>query len=230
MNKIVLTNNDENFENLNAHLYRKIKEMIWNKILRPGEKIKQEHLAHELGVSRTPLIKALERLTAERLLEYIPRRGYTVKKLTFDEMMEIFSVRIGLESVAVKEVIDKATAGEVEELKQYFKPFGGEWNKEKKRDYLLADQQFHARLFEIADNSLLTDINEMFNIYRFSYQKGLMRAPEVTLSEHQEIIKQIENRDVEKAQLLMMEHLEKSRKNIRKVYESRLNSNGETNW
>ncbi len=225
-----LSKNEPNFENLNTYLYRQIKEMVWDKILRPGEKIKQEHLAKELGVSRTPLIKVLERLTSERLLEYIPRRGYFVKKLTLEETLDLFSVRIGLESVAVKEVVEKATDEEIEELKQCFRPFGGEWTKEKKRKYLKADQQFHARLFEIANNGLLTDINEMFNIYRFSYQKGLMRDPAETLSEHQEILNQIEERDAKLAQIKMMEHLEISWKNIRKVFEEKLNNDGEINW
>lgn len=230
MGRSIISQSDEDFESLNTYLYRQIKDMIWKKKLIPGEKIIQEHLAGELGVSRTPLIKVLERLTSERLVEYIPRRGYFIKTLTLVEMMEIFSIREILEGVAAKEVAEKANNEEIKELKSYFTLFGGKWNTEMKREYLIADQDFHTKLIEIAGNELLKDINEMFNIYRFSFQRGLMRDPVETLPEHLAILEKISNRDLKNAQSLMMEHIEKSRNNIQKVYADRVNEDGTIKW
>ena len=222
--------NDSNYENLNSFLYRAIKEMIWEKELKPGSKIKQEHVAKLLGVSRTPLIKVLERLTSERMLEYIPRRGYFVKKLTFEEMLEIFTVRIVLEGVAIKEFTLKADDEEIDNLAKCFCQFDNVWNKSKKKSYISCDQKFHDKIIQLADNSLIIDINEMFNIYRFSYQKGLMRAPAETLVEHLNIIEKVKARDEKGAQILMIEHLERSKNNISLVFENMISEHDFIDW
>ncbi len=222
--------NDSNYENLNSFLYRAIKEMIWEQELKPGSKIKQEHVAERLGVSRTPLIKVLERLTTERMVKYIPRRGYFVKRLTIDEMLETFAVRVVLEGTAIKEFTRKATDLEVKQLAGCFSSFDNKWSKSKKQEYLLADQKFHSDIIKIANNSLIMDINDMFNISRFSYQKGLMRDPAETLSEHLKIIEKVQERDSKGAQLLMMNHLEKSKSNIAKVFDDRVNGDNIIDW
>jgi len=219
-----ISTNKNNYENLNSYLYRTIKEMIWNKELEAGDKIKQEHVAKKLGVSRTPLIKVLERLTTEKMVEYIPRRGYYVKDVDFEEMLEIFDVRIILEVVAIKKFILKATDEEIEELSKCFNSFENDnWDKDKIKKYKLCDQKFHKSIIEKTNNNLIKEINEMFNIYRFSYQKGLMREPKETISEHKKIVKQMEKRNIKEAQMLMMDHLEKSRENICVVYENSKN-------
>ena len=184
------------FEDLNTHIYRQIKQMIWEKTLKPGTKIRQEHLAQQLGVSRTPLIKMLQRLTSEHLVEYIPRRGFYVKRLTMEEMLEIFAVREVVEGVAARAVAEHANPQEIAELKDYFAPFIAvkDWDQEKKKAFTISDQCFHARMIEIASNRLLIQINEMFNIYKFSYQKGLVRPPSETLFEHLAILEAIEKR------------------------------------
>lgn len=221
-----MRNKKNSFENLNTFLYKQIKDMIWNKQLLPGDKIIQEQLAAELGVSRTPLIKVLERLTTERLIDYIPRRGYFVKRLTLEEMIEIFKVREVVEGVAAKEVAEKASGEEITELKNIFAEFDVDKCDECNQEYIEADQKFHSRLIEIANIQLLEDINEMFNIYRFSYQKGLMRDPSETLMEHQEILKKIEEHDSRKAQLLVMDHIEKSSRNISNIYQEKYKQDG----
>jgi DNA-binding GntR family transcriptional regulator len=217
------------FEDLNTHLYRQVKQMIWDRVLPPGSKIKQEYLAQQLNVSRTPLIKILQRLTSEHLVEYVPRRGFFVKKLTPEEMLEIFAVRQVVEGVSAKAVAENATAQEIAELKRYFEPFAKDarWTKELESAYKHMDHQFHSKMIEIAGNRLLFEINEMFNIYTFSYQKGLARRPAETLGEHLDIIAAIERREPLTAQNLAMAHIENSRKNIMRLYREKGLINGD---
>ena len=69
-------------ENLDQKAYQIIKDMIENRELLPGQKIQQEKLAAELGISRTPLISALKFLEHEKLVETKPRRGFFVRLFT----------------------------------------------------------------------------------------------------------------------------------------------------
>ena len=66
-------------ENLDQKAYQIIKEMIEERKLMPGQKIPQEKLATDLGISRTPLISALKFLEHEKLVETKPRRGFFVR-------------------------------------------------------------------------------------------------------------------------------------------------------
>ncbi|NLG85158.1 MAG: GntR family transcriptional regulator [Firmicutes bacterium] len=104
------------FDDLVAAVYKKIKEMILNQDLKPGTKIKQEELERALGVSRTPIIKALHLLIADNLVTYTPRRGFTVKELTTREMVEIFYIRELLDGAAAREAAVKATEEDRAEL------------------------------------------------------------------------------------------------------------------
>jgi DNA-binding GntR family transcriptional regulator len=66
-------------ENLDQKVYTILKNMIIDRKLLPGEKIPQEKLAQDLGISRTPLISALKFLEQEKLVEAVPRRGFYVR-------------------------------------------------------------------------------------------------------------------------------------------------------
>ena len=69
-------------ENLDDKIYARLKRMIADGQLVPGQRIRQEKLASEMGVSRTPLVNALKRLAQEHLIEWVSRRGNYVKQFT----------------------------------------------------------------------------------------------------------------------------------------------------
>ena len=221
----------QNYEDLITHLYRIIKQMILDKTLLPGSKIRQEHLAQQLGVSRTPIIKALQYLSKDNLVEYIPRRGFYVKQVSLEEMLNIFDLREVIEGVAAKTVAECGTDEEIAELKEIFLPFLTQtWDEVTKNAYKKADQEFHLRLMELSKNKILPKIIETFNIYNFSYQKGLFRSPDETLSEHLKIIEAIENREMLTAQNLAILHIENSKKNIARCYIKQGKSIGDICW
>jgi len=196
------------FENLNIFLERKIKEMIKEKKLKPGEKIKQIDVAEKLGVSRTPLLKVLHKLSTENLIEYIPQKGFKVKKLTKEELQEVFEIREAIQGVCAKSVALKAIDSEIEKLKGCFIPFA-DVTVINTEEYIEADKKFHSYLIKFSRNSLMRKINDMYNIHSLSYQKGLIRPPEETISEHLALIAALENRDADRARLLAMQHIEK---------------------
>jgi len=221
----------QNYEDLITHLYRIIKQMILDKALLPGNKIRQEQLAQQLGVSRTPVIKALQYLSKDNLVEYIPRRGFYVKQLDLEEMLNIFDVREVVEGVSAKTIAEFGSDQEIASLKVIFLPFlNNLWDEQTKLAYKEADHQFHLCLVELSTNKLLFKVVEMFNIYTFSYQKGLFRHPSETLLEHLRIIDAIEKRDSLMAQNLAILHIENSKKNIARCYLKQGKNIGEIRW
>ena len=196
----------------NNHLvdlvYQRIKDMIFDGFLPPGEKINKIDLSRQLGVSITPVNEVINRLTGEKFLEKRGRKGYFVKKFSMKDLTEFYTVRAGLEGVALRFCIEELSDDQLNEFENFFKDFHLPLDEKEKERYMKEDQRFHEKIIDLSGNSMITDFNQNFNFIMKSYQKGLVRQPEETLKEHQEIIKAIIERKSHKAQeLLIIHHL-----------------------
>lgn len=201
------------YENLDQKVYQIIKQMIEDRTLLPGQKIPQEKLAGELGVSRTPLISALKFLEHERLVESKPRRGYFVRLFSRKEMISIFEIREVLEGLAARKAATKITDEEIKTLKGFFREFTGSQSISDIQAYSKEDKKFHTFITRTGSKELLTTMLQTFNIISLAYQnllhEGLIREPDETIKEHHEIIDAICNRDAERAENLMRQHFQK---------------------
>lgn len=81
---------------------QRIREMILNGQLIPGDRLQQDELANTFGVSTMPVREALRRLQAEGLVYFRPRRGATVALISLSEYEEIFRIREALEIMACR--------------------------------------------------------------------------------------------------------------------------------
>ena len=75
-----------------------IRELILQRLLVPGEQVRQEDIAGQINMSRGPIREALHMLAAEGALRYVRNRGYFVSQFTADEMRQLYRVRDLLES------------------------------------------------------------------------------------------------------------------------------------
>jgi len=201
--------NDE----LSKQAYKKVKRMIVSKKLLPGQKIVQEQLADRLGISRTPLRSALQMLEAESLIESIPRRGVIVREFDSTEIIEIYDCRIALEGMAVRLFTEKASQGEIDKLASLFAPF--ERAEIDTKAYQRADMAFHDFIVKNCSNAFLNNLFKKGNLLVCIDLIGLVRSPQETLQEHIDIVTAIRQREVEKAEKLMKDHLEKSKRLVR---------------
>jgi len=108
------------YENLEDKIYNRLKVMILDKALRPGERLQLAQLGAEMGVSRTPLVNALKRLSAERLVEWVSRYGIYVRRFTAQEMVDLYEIRVALESLAARLAAERATAADIDRLEKCF--------------------------------------------------------------------------------------------------------------
>ena len=201
-------------ENLDQKAYLIIKEMINDRRLAPGEKISQEKLAAELGISRTPLISALKYLEKEKLVEAKPRRGFFVRVFDRHEMVSIFELREVLEGLAARRAAMTVSDAQIARLRKFFGAFTTKRSISDYRGYCREDRQFHNYVTQIASREFLESILSTYNIISFSYQRvaseGLVRAPDETLSEHVAIIDAICSRNPEAAETMMRRHFQRS--------------------
>ncbi|MEM1136253.1 MAG: GntR family transcriptional regulator [Bacteroidota bacterium] len=206
--------NDE----LGKQAYKKVRGMILSKRLQPGQKIVQDKLAEELGISRTPLRSALQMLEAEYLIEAAPRKGVRVKAFTNQEIIEIYDCRIALEGTAIRLFTQRATSSDIQKLNKLFDPFQNNTNKIDSVLYQKADSQFHNTIIKKCGNGFLTKLFQQGNLLVCIELIGLVRPAKETLPEHIAIISAVEERNVDLAERLSKDHLDKSKQLIiRKV-------------
>ena len=97
-------------------VYRQLRHAILNGSFSPGQMLRQDELATQLGVSRSPLREALPRLEAEGIVVQHPRRGYAVTELRSDEIKEVFELRVLLETAIAKHAISNRTEADIAQV------------------------------------------------------------------------------------------------------------------
>jgi DNA-binding GntR family transcriptional regulator len=201
-------------ENLDHKVYRQLKAMILDQHLKPGSKIYQEELANDLGISRTPLVNALKRLEQEQLIIAIPRRGFSVRQFSEEEMNRIFELREVLEGLAARRASICISKDQIQTLQGFFKRSRIADTAESVERYAEEDRRFHYFLIEIGGDALLSRILETYSVITFSYlvgfRGGLVRPPRETLPEHLAIIRAITQGNPEKAEQAARLHLRRS--------------------
>ncbi|AWV99296.1 GntR family transcriptional regulator [Arcticibacterium luteifluviistationis] len=186
--------------------YHELKNRIIKGELETGQKLIQEKIATELGISRMPLHKALQMLEDEFLVEAVPRKGYIVREHKLKDKIDAFECREVLEGLAARKVASKPNHEEIaDKLASFFKPY-----IEKKEidaeTYRKADRDFHNTICELSKNTVLQKMDAMANYLQMTFTYGLLRTPQETLPEHLGIIEAIREGNEEKAEILMREH------------------------
>ena len=104
-------------------VYSALKEALAGGRLKPGDRIREEEIARALGVSRTPVREALNRLSARGLIEVAPGRGLVVARLNRQQILEIYVLQDIIEATATRLAAQHAAAIEIEHLRDLVKEF-----------------------------------------------------------------------------------------------------------
>jgi DNA-binding GntR family transcriptional regulator len=204
-------------ENLTQMAYRKIKEMMLNYDIIPGQRLVFVDLAERLGVSRTPVNNALSILANEGFLDFVPNQGYTVHQITPEEANALYEIREIIELGAVGPAIRKFTSDKLELLKKQKSLYEKAVLENVSRGRFILDQEFHACYVQMAENPYLTDyFREVYQrIFLRHRIEGLRagRAKEVVL-EHNNIFKAISLKDVGRTKELIKHHIKAGKEYI----------------
>lgn len=204
-------------ENLTQMAYRKIKEMMLNYDIIPGQRLVFVDLAERLGVSRTPVNNALSILANEGFLDFVPNQGYTVHQITPEEANALYEIREIIELGAVGPAIRKFPFDKLELLKKQKSLYEKAVLENVSRGRFILDQEFHACYVQMAENPYLTDyFREVYQrIFLRHRIEGLRagRAKEVVL-EHNNIFKAISLKDAGRTKELIKHHIKAGKEYI----------------
>jgi DNA-binding GntR family transcriptional regulator len=131
-----------------------LRDAIWNGRLRPGQRLNEQWLATEIGVSRPPLREAIRVLEQEGLVVSIPRRGAFVRRLAGQDIFEIYVIRCALEGMAAELLVASGIAEEITELETMIDRVEASPETDL-RARIDEDLQFHRRLVQLSGNGRL---------------------------------------------------------------------------
>ncbi len=135
--------------------YRKIKQLIYNQQLIPGQRLVYDDLAKKLNMSRTPIINALNRLAQQGLVKSESFRGFYVSTMDLQEVWDAFGVREAIETYAVAEAIAKAGQDDFQALEEKLLEHESYQPRYYDRKKLFLDAAFHLQITEMTGNRVL---------------------------------------------------------------------------
>jgi DNA-binding GntR family transcriptional regulator len=176
-----------------------VRTMIVDGALPEGERINEVHLAQKLGVSRTPLREALNRLASEGALTSTPRLGFFVRPLTLEEFRQVYTLRPLLDPEALRLAGVPATAklDRLERLNEKLRKASS-----GSAAAIALDDQWHLELIGDCPNRVLIELIENVILRTRRYEMALMRESLNVMratDEHRRIIKALRRGDLESA-------------------------------
>lgn len=176
--------------------------------LAPGDRLVEDRLAEELGVSRNPVREALRVLAVEGYVELVPRRGAVVARISLELVEQIFQVRMALEALAARLAARNADTDAARRVTQVLDE--AEEAIASGEPALLPElnTRFHSLVLELAANPVLTDLMEPLRgrVQWIFSRTATGRAPH-SLAEHRRLADAIASGDEEVAATVAVEHV-----------------------
>jgi DNA-binding GntR family transcriptional regulator len=199
-----------------SFIYDLLKRKIISGELTAGTILNEADLAQELKIGKTPTREALIMLAHEGFVDALPRVGYAVTRLTLQDMLEIFALRIIVEVEAIGIASERITEADINKLIANNKKEGA--LAKQKVDASLREQgyqlnrEFHLIIAQATGNNRLVRlIQNMID----DLERALTFDPYIAdPTQHDDIILHLKNRDKSKAQAAIRRHIEETRTRI----------------
>jgi len=200
-------------------VFERLRDAILDGRLKAGQWLRQETLAQELGVSQMPVREALKRLVAEGLAVRIPYKGVKVVEFSPEDIVDICTVRLVLEGLAVRLATPLITAKELERLKENLREAERLTGQDQMARRRQLNAEFHLSICQASGRQYLVRLLEMLwkwfpsvVLYEGTFrQKELLLArADREMGEHRAILKALERQDAQQAE-------EETRRHIRNL-------------
>jgi len=204
-----------------------LRRRIVNMELLPGAAVDEVTLAQEFGLSRPPVRELMRQLAAEGYLELESNRPARVSPMSYQSLRSYFQAAPIIYIATTQLAASQATAEEIASLKSIQAKFREAMNKEDTAERVFYNDQFHYEIGKIARNAylmpslrrILIDHARLAQTFYRSKNRGevsddMQRDMEKAVTQHDQMIEAITQRDLEMAKQLVQEHWELSRKRM----------------
>lgn len=192
--------------------YETIRQAILRCDLAPGEHLTEARLASTFGVGRAAVRAALTRLGHERLVQAMPRRGYMVAPITFQQVSDLFGVRLIIEPAAARLAAARTEAPMAAELERLNEACAHLAGRDDAAELRRANKAFHVAVARLSGNTRLEQmvsvaLDELDRVLYLPQLANVWDRIDASFAEHQRIIAALGERDAAGAELATREHI-----------------------
>ena len=205
---------------LHDEVASRVRDMIIEGALAPGERIYEEQLAKVLGVSRTPMREALKTLASEGLIELATARGALVKRFSPKDVRDMLDVLAVLESFAARLACKAASDEQIAELRALHERMKVFFQARNRLEYYKLNQDFHSGVLRLSGNAALQGAH-------LAIQARLKRIRYIgnsepqkwndAMAEHEEMIRRLEARDAGGLAAILALHMEHTWERVKEI-------------
>jgi len=197
------------FRPLRSDAYEALREAILIGRLRPGERIVEAEIARQMGISRGPIREAVRQLEHEDLVQYHPRRGVVVSRVTREAVADTYEVRAELDGFAARLAAARISNVHLDQLDGLLVTMRGQAGKGDNAALLHTDVEFHQLIYLIAGNRVLLRAWSSLGPQAWTLFSGLQLRG-YTLDDlaerHKPIVEALRTRDPATAERTAREH------------------------
>ncbi|MCT7664127.1 GntR family transcriptional regulator [Shinella kummerowiae] len=201
---------------LHDEILSRLRDFIVEGNLEDGARIPERHLCDLFGISRTPLREALKVLAAEGVIDLLPNRGARVKPLSPKDILDLFDLMGGLESLAGRLACEHITDAEVEEVEALHHKMYTFYLRRDRHEYFKYNQLIHEKILSAARNEALSSTYRTVagRIRRVRYAANLDDPNDrwsEAVREHETILDALRRRAGVELSNILFEHLRNKR-------------------
>jgi DNA-binding GntR family transcriptional regulator len=201
-------------EALTERVSQSLRDAIVEGILQPGERLIEERIAAQMGVSRAPIREAIRSLEAEGLVKSLPRRGAAVTVLTKRDVQEVYGLRSALECQAARSACRRLTADDVDEMLSLVRRMRDAGYAGDRALLALHDLAFHRKILDVSGNRRLLDawlaiMSQVRLLQRHVLTARHMNIDRLVLN-HEAIVDALRSGNPDTAEQPLREHIERT--------------------
>jgi DNA-binding GntR family transcriptional regulator len=203
--------------------YVSLREAIVKGDLHPGQRLVESALSDQMGISRIPVREAIKKLEQDGLIEKLEKGGFIVKDPTSEEIEETFGIRACLESYAAALAARHMDASTLDRLEGVLNRYRDALKAKDIAKMTQLNNQLDEIMYRASKSEKLYGLIGNFRDFISRHRKALLNCMEyaaISLSDHEEIVQAMKDRDEEKVEKLVRKHLLRGRDIVIKEIQS----------
>jgi DNA-binding GntR family transcriptional regulator len=202
---------------LSATIARQLADEIIRRHIAPGTRLDEQSLADRFGVSRSPIRDALRSLAATRLVDHVPRRGFSVAAVDSSELDALFEAAGEIEALCARLCAHRAGPVERKRIELLFQSMAKAVKQSDAKVFSALNEELHRTIHAGARNRTLEEVTQNLrqrmtpfrSMHFFTADNRMQKSHE----EHEKLVKAILARDADAAERAMHDHAAQSSMN-----------------
>jgi DNA-binding GntR family transcriptional regulator len=205
---------------LHEEVLERLRDMIIEGRLAPGQRINEGQIGAQLGVSRTPLREAIKTLASEGLVEIQPAKGAVVRKFTAKDLYQILQVLKALEQLGGRMTCEQASDATIAAINALHVEMMELYRAGNRLEYFKLNQAIHSAFVAASENAVLVEMHSTLQSrikrLRFIGNEGPVKWAGA-VAEHEEMMAALLKRDADKLAEIIGRHMDATLERVREV-------------